>query len=151
MNQIIALGADHAGFELKEAIKKYLEGAGFSVKDCGCASKESVDYPDYAKAVALAVARQEAGSGGLVCNTGIGMSIAANKVAGVRAALVTDLFTAQRSRKHNDANVLCLGAQSVDARRALEILKTWLDAQFQGGRHARRVGKIGDLEKEDLC
>ena len=142
MNETIALGADHAGFELKEAIKKYLSDKGLCVKDYGCASKESVDYPDYAKAVAQAVARQEAQSGILVCNTGIGMSIAANKVAGIRAALVSDLFTAKSSREHNNANVLCLGAQGVDAGRALAIVGAWFEAQFQGGRHARRVGKI---------
>ena len=144
----VAIGADHAGFELKEAIKKYLAQQGFSVEDFGCASKDSVDYPDYARAVAEAVSGKKAGAGILICNTGIGMSIAANKVAGIRAALVSDAFTAQMSREHNDANVLCLGAKSVDPQRAVELVKTWFAARFQGGRHARRVEKIEKLEKE---
>ena len=143
---IVAIGADHAGFELKESIKASLTQAGFRVDDLGCASKESVDYPDYAKAVAHAVAQRRAQAGILICNTGIGMSIVANKVAGVRAALVSDVYTAQMSREHNDANVLVLGARATDKDRAAEIVKTWFASRFQGGRHARRVDKIQEIE-----
>ncbi len=151
--EIVALGADHAGFALKEAIKQYLNQSGFGVEDMGCASTDSVDYPDFAAAVAKRVSGKQARAGVLVCNTGIGMSIAANKVAGVRAALVSDPHTAQMSREHNDANVLVLGAKDMEPGRAIEIVKAWFAAQFQGGRHARRVDKIKDLEngKGGLC
>ncbi len=145
--ETVALGADHAGFALKEAIKQYLNQAGFGVEDMGCASTDSVDYPDFAAAVARRVSGNQARAGVLVCNTGIGMSIAANKVQGVRAALVSDPHTAQMSREHNDANVLVLGAKDMEPGRAIEIVKAWFAAQFQGGRHARRVDKIKDLEK----
>lgn len=143
---IIALGADHAGFELKETVKKILTRAGVRVEDFGCAAKDSVDYPDYAFFVAQAVAQGQAKAGVLICNTGIGMTITANKVAGVRAALVSDAHTAQMSREHNDANILVLGARTTDVELAEQIIKIWFFAAFQGGRHARRVDKIREIE-----
>ncbi len=142
----IAIGADHAGFELKESLKRVLVQLGLSVEDYGCASKDSVDYPDYAKAVGEAVAGKKAQAGILICGTGIGMSIAANKVPGVRAALVSDLFTAQMSREHNDANVLVLGAKMTDPVRAEGIVKIWFASRFDAGRLATRIGKIEKLE-----
>ncbi len=144
----VAIGADHAGFELKEALKRVLAQLGLSAEDYGCASKDSVDYPDYAKSVGEAVAGKKAQAGILICGTGIGMCIAANKVAGVRAALVSDLFTAQMSREHNDANVLVLGAKMTDPIRAEAIVRIWFASRFEGGRHARRIGKIEKMEKE---
>jgi RpiB/LacA/LacB family sugar-phosphate isomerase len=141
-NASIALGADHAGFELKEALKQQLQKRGTAVVDFGTTSTESTDYPDFARAVAEAVAAKRAEFGILVCGTGIGMSIAANKVPGVRAALVADVETAALARQHNDANVLCLAAKSLSPGNAKQILETFLSAQFQGGRHQRRVGKL---------
>ncbi len=143
----IALGADHAGFPLKETIKKELERAGHEIEDWGTNSEASVDYPDYARQVAERVARQEADRGILVCGTGIGMAITANKVPGVRAANVSDEFNARLSRQHNDANVLTLGGRTVGPDLALSIVRTWLETQFEGGRHERRVAKIKEVEK----
>ena len=142
----VAVGADHAGLELKEGIKKMLAQMGLRVEDYGCMSKESVDYPDFAKVVAEAVASKKAQAGILICGTGIGMCITANKVAGIRAALVHDVFTAKMSREHNDANVLCLGAKVVPANKVEEIVKTWFATRFEGGRHERRIGKIERLD-----
>jgi len=143
----VAIGSDHAGFELKQQVKEYLATAGYRVEDVGCESTDSVDYPDYAKAVGEAVSQGKAKSGVLICNTGIGMCMTANKITGIRAALVSDLFTAQMSREHNDANVLVMGAKNVDKDRALEIVKKWFSSKFQGGRHGRRVDKINKLEE----
>ena len=140
----IALGADHAGFELKEALKAWLIEQGYQVVDYGT---HSVDYPDYAAEVAEAVADQKVERGVLVCGTGIGMAITANKVAGVRAALCSDLYTARASREHNDANVLALGGRLMGPEMALDILRMWLATDFAGGRHRRRVDKIADLER----
>jgi ribose 5-phosphate isomerase B len=143
----IALGADHAGFQLKEALKGWLIDHGYQVVDYGTHSTESVDYPDYAAQVAEAVADQKVERGVLVCGTGIGMTIAANKVPGVRAALCSDLYTARMSREHNDANVLALGGRLMGPEMALDILRMWLETDFAGDRHRRRLDKIGGLER----
>jgi len=135
----VALGADHRGFALKEDLKRWLGARGHEVIDCGPASAARVDYPDYAFKVARAVARRQAERGILICSTGIGMSIAANKVRGVRAALAGTARLARLSREHNDANVLCLGADFVSAAQARRIAGVWLRTGFAGGRHARRV------------
>ncbi|HEV8438486.1 MAG TPA: ribose 5-phosphate isomerase B [Methylomirabilota bacterium] len=146
MVSTIALGADHAGFELKEALKSWLIDQGYHVLDYGTHSTDSVDYPDYAAQVAEAVADRKVERGLLVCGTGIGMAITANKVPGVRAALCCDLYTARMSREHNDANVLTLGGRLMGPEMALDILKMWLETDFAGGRHQRRVDKIEELE-----
>ncbi len=146
MVSTIALGADHAGYGLKEALKSWLINHGYQVLDLGTHSTESVDYPDYAALVAEAVADHKVERGLLICGTGIGMSIAANKVPGVRAALCADLYTARMSREHNDANVLVLGGRLMGADMAADILLAWLETPFAGGRHARRVEKIADVE-----
>jgi ribose 5-phosphate isomerase B len=143
----VAIGADHAGFSLKEAIKGLLAGLGIEVQDFGTASDQSVDYPDFAARVARGVAEGAFERGILVCGTGIGMAMAANKVAGVRAAPVTGLEGARLSRQHNDANVLALGARLTAPALALDIVRTFLDTPFEGGRHQRRVDKISDLER----
>jgi ribose 5-phosphate isomerase B len=142
----IALGADHAGFELKNRIKDYLLQRGITVNDKGTNSAESCDYPDFARAVAEDVAQHHADFGILACGTGIGMSIVANKVPGIRAAHVTTDFEAQMAREHNDANVLTLGARVVAEIAALHIVDTWLNTQFAAGRHQMRVDKISALE-----
>lgn len=142
----VAVGSDHAGFELKQAIKELLGELGHEVRDFGAHSRETCDYPDFARAASLAVASGEADLGVLVCGTGVGMSIAANKVPGVRAALCHDVLSARLTREHNDSNVLCLGQQIVGRGLALEIVRTWLGASFAGGRHRRRVDKIRSLE-----
>ncbi len=143
----IALGADHAGFPLKEDLKSWLIGRGYEVVDCGTQSTESVDYPDYAAAVASALTAGKAGRGVLVCGSGIGMAIAANKVPGIRAAACTDAYTARLSREHNDTNVLTLGARITARDSAIEILEVWLAAAFAGGRHVQRVDKLGSIER----
>ena len=146
----IALGADHAGVTLKEAVKRVLEDLNLPYRDFGTSSNESVDYPDYAARVAASVASGECDRAILVCGSGIGMAIAANKVRGVRAAPVVDLETARLCRAHNDANVLALGARVTPLDRALEIVRTFLDTPFARGRHQARVEKIAVLER-DLC
>lgn len=146
----IALGADHAGFELKNRIKQHLSGQGIEVQDEGTNSGDSVDYPDFAKKVAEHVTEQRAEMGILVCGTGIGMAISANKVPGIRAANCDTVFEAQMSREHNDANVLALGARVVEPQAALEIVDTWLKTNFIGGRHQRRVDKIHEIEQEEV-
>lgn len=145
----IALGADHAGFELKEKIKQKLTANGVAIDDRGTHSTHSCDYPDFARAVGEEVAAHGADLGILVCGTGIGMSIAANKVPGVRAAKVDTEQEAELSREHNDANVLALGARVIDDDAALKIVDTWIATQFAGGRHERRVEKIAAIERED--
>ena len=149
MSMKIALGADHAGFELKEKIKQKLAAQGITVDDRGTNSTASCDYPDFARAVAEEVAAKVADLGILVCSTGIGMSIAANKVPGIRAAKVDTEFEAERSREHNDANVLTLGANIVSEDAASKIVDKWLATPFAGGRHERRVEKITAIERED--
>jgi ribose 5-phosphate isomerase B len=144
---MMALGADHAGWQLKEEIKAWLLTHNAELMDFGTHSPDPVDYPDYAAQVAEAVAAGKADRGILVCGTGIGMAMTANKVPGVRAAFCPDLFTARMSREHNDANVLALGGRLTGRELALEIVEMWLRAEFQGGRHGRRVGKIVELEQ----
>lgn len=143
---ILALGSDHGGFQLKETIKKHLDETGFTYRDFGTYSLESVDYPDIAQAVAKAVTDGECEKGIIICGTGIGISIAANKVKGIRAALCHDVFSAQMSREHNDANILAMGERVIGPGLALMIVDTWLAANFAGGRHGRRVEKITALE-----
>jgi ribose 5-phosphate isomerase B len=145
----IALGADHAGYQLKDQIKQHLAQKGIALRDEGTSSPESVDYPDFARAVAHDVSEQRADFGILVCGSGIGMAIAANKVEGVRAANVTSEYEAQMSREHNNANVLTLGARILQPEQALRIVDTWLATPFAGGRHERRVEKITAIEKEE--
>jgi ribose 5-phosphate isomerase B len=145
----IALGADHAGYQLKDQIKQHLQEQGISVRDEGTSSPESVDYPDYARAVAHDVSEHRADLGILVCGSGIGMAITANKVDGIRAANVSTEYEAQMSREHNNANVLTLGARIVNADVAFRIVDKWLATQFAGGRHERRVEKIMAIEKEE--
>ena len=147
MVSTIALGADHAGFQVKEAIKGWLIEHGYQVVDHGTHSTESVDYPDYGAQVALAVADRKVERGVLVCGTGIGMTITANKVPGIRAALCSDLYTARMSREHNDANVLALGGRLMGPEMALDILRMWLATDFAGDRHRRRIDKIAELER----
>ena len=146
----IALGADHAGFELKEKVREYLEKKGYQVQDEGTFSNESVDYPDFAKKVGEDIVGQKADLGILVCGTGIGMSMAANKVPGIRAANVSSEFEAQFSREHNDANVLALGARVIDEPKAITILERWLNTPFAGGRHQRRVDKIMAIQRDEF-
>ena len=145
----IALGADHAGYELKDQIKQHLQQNGIDVLDEGTSSSESVDYPDYARAVAHDVSERRADRGILVCGSGIGMAITANKVDGIRAANVSTEYEAQMSREHNNANVLALGARIVNADVAFRIVDKWLATQFAGGRHEHRVEKIMAIEREE--
>jgi ribose 5-phosphate isomerase B len=145
----IALGADHAGYELKDQIKQHLREQSIDVLDEGTSSPESVDYPDYARAVAHDVIERRANWGILVCGSGIGMAIAANKVDGIRAANVSSEYEAQMSREHNNANVLALGARILKPDEAIRIVDRWLSTQFAGGRHERRVEKISAIEKEE--
>ena len=144
----IAMGADHGGFSLKETIKQHLEEQGHEILDLGTYDTASCHYPVYAEKVARSVAAGQAERGILVCGTGIGMSIAANKIPGIRAAAVSDCFTAQATREHNDANILCLGERTVGPGLAMRIVDTYLAAQFQGGRHQTRLDMIAALEKD---
>jgi len=145
--RIVAIGADHGGFELKEQLKAYLRDWGYKFLDVGTDSAAAVDYPDFAEAVGNAVARGDAWLGVVLDSAGIGSSIAANKVPGVRAALCYDRATARNSREHNDANVLTLGAKLISPEAAREILAVWLATPFAGGRHQRRVDKIRSIEE----
>lgn len=148
--RIIALGADHAGYRLKEVLKGFVEELGYGVIDCGTNGPDAVDYPDFAYAVARLVAEGRAWRGIIVDGAGIGSCMAANKVPGIRAALCYDQATAVNSREHNDANVLTLGAGLIGEHLARQIVKTWLETEFGGGRHARRVAKIVAIEKRYL-
>ena len=143
----IAIGADHGGFKLKEKLITFLESEGFTVADMGTHTAESCDYPVYAAKVARAVAAGQFKRGILICKSGIGMSMAANKIAGVRAALCDDVGTARLSREHNDANVLCLAARKTPFKPAKKIIRTWLKTDFAGGRHSRRVKQMEKLLK----
>jgi len=145
----IIIGSDHGGYSLKEEVARFLREKGHQVEDVGTHSEESTDYPDYALRVARAVAGGRADLGILICGTGIGMSIAANKVEGIRAALATDGYMARMAREHNDANVLCLGGRVLGVGSALDIVQAFLEGRFAGGRHARRVGKIEAIEREE--
>jgi len=142
----IAIGSDHRGFDVKRRLAALLEKLGHEVLDMGPPGRESVDYPDYAFSVALAVGEGRAERGILICGTGIGMCIAANKVRGVRAAPCHDSITAEMSRRHNDANVLCLSADLLGEGLIDRMVRTWLETEFEGGRHARRVEKIAQFE-----
>ena len=143
---LIAIGADHAGYALKEKLKAWLSADGHRVIDHGTHSTDSVDYPDYAAVVAESVRSGRAERGVLVCGSGIGMAMAANKVAGVRAAVAADPDVARLARQHNDANVLALGARLTAPMHALQVVQAWLATPFEGGRHARRVDKLAQLD-----
>jgi ribose 5-phosphate isomerase B len=145
----IALGSDHAGFDLKRRIAEFLSRADLQVDDLGTFSTDSVDYPDVAERVALAVRDGRAERGILVCGSGIGVCITANKVAGIRAALASDPVAARLSRQHNDANVLCLPGRFLEEPAAEEVVRTWLETPFDGGRHEQRIAKITDLERRE--
>jgi ribose 5-phosphate isomerase B len=144
----IAIGADHAGFALKDQVRDALRQAGHDVIDAGTDSAESSDYPDYAGTVAHDVVSGAADRGILVCSTGVGMSIAANKVDGIRAALAFNTDEVRLTRAHNDANIITIGARYTGLDAANEMVRVFLETPFEGGRHARRVGKIAQLEKE---
>ncbi len=149
--EAIAIGCDHGGWRLKEELSAYLRKRGYAVRDMGTFSEASVDYPDTAYKVASAVARRRAGRGILICKSGIGNSIAANKVKGVRAALCYNIKAARLSRRHNDANVLVLGALFVAPPRARRIAEVWLATPFEAGRHLRRIKKIEEIEERGRC
>lgn len=144
---VVAIGADHGGYPLKENLKTFLKSEGYSTLDVGTYNRDSVDYPDFAHAVALSVTNGEAWQGILIDGAGIGSAMAANKVPGIRAALCYDQATAINSREHNNANVLTLGAGLIGESLAQQIVKTWLSTEFGGGRHARRVNKIMQIER----
>lgn len=147
LSEKIAIGSDHAGLELKNMIKSLLSGLGIVAVDYGTGDVSSVDYPDFGEKVARAVSTGEIRRGILICGTGVGMSIVANKFPGVRAALCHDTFTARMSRLHNDSNILVLGSRVIKEETAEEIVRTWLETPFEGGRHERRIDKITTLEK----
>ena len=146
---MIALGCDHGGFAIKEAIKKYLDESGIEYNDFGCYSEESVDYPVYAKKVADAVASGECEKGVLCCGTGIGISIAANKVKGIRAAVVTNEFCAEMTRRYNDANIIAMGGRVISEEQAVKFTRIFLETPFDGDRHVKRVQMITDIENEN--
>ncbi len=148
MGEKIAIACDHGGIELKEELKAFLEEKGIDVIDLGTNDSKSVDYPDFGILVAKKVSLGEIKRGILVCGTGIGMSIVANKFAHVRAALVNDLYTARMAKEHNDANVLVIGGRVVGKGLAREMVSVWLSTEFEGGRHQRRLDKIGEIEKK---
>ena len=145
---MIALGCDHGGFPLMKEVIAYLDANNIPYKNYGTFSEESVDYPVYGKLVAHAVADGECEKGILICGTGIGMSIAANKIRGIRASLCADAFSTKYTRLHNDANVMCMGARTLGSGLALELVEIFLDTPFEGGRHENRVNMITELEKE---
>jgi len=150
INMKIALGSDHGGYGLKELIKKHLQDKGLDIKDFGTHSAASTDYPDFAREVGEAVVDGDFDRGILVCGTGIGISIAANKVPGIRCALLSDCFSAKATRQHNNANIMALGERVVGTGLALEIVDTWLGTEFEGGRHQNRIDKITEIEKKYL-
>ncbi len=145
-NVKVAVGADHAGFRLKEYVRQYLGQQGYQVEDCGAYSEEPADYPDYAEKVAGRVAANEAAWGVLICGTGLGMAIAANKAPGIRAATCNHTLLARFAREHNQANILAMGGRIVDNATARKILETWISTEFAGGRHAVRVDKVAAIE-----
>ena len=144
---MLAIGSDHGGFELKEHIIKYLKDKGIECKDFGCYDENSVDYPDIAKKVCDAINNNECENGILVCGTGIGISIAANKINGIRAAHCHDVYSAEMTKRHNNANVICMGGRVVGRELAFKIVDAWLGAEFEGGRHQTRIDKIHKLEE----
>ncbi len=145
---MIAIGADHGGYELKETVKRFLDENGYEYKDFGTYNGETVDYALIAKEAAAEVASGKCDKGILICGTGIGMSMAANKVKGIRAACCSDYFSAKFTRLHNDANILCFGGRVVGAGKAIELVKVFLETEFEGGRHQRRIDQIADIENE---
>lgn len=147
---VIAIGSDHGGFALKEAVKKHLVEKGIEVRDFGCYSTDSVDYAVYGAKVAHCVADGGAQYGVLACSTGIGISMAANKVKGIRAALCCDAHAAEMTRRHNNANILCMGGLAIDEKTGLEILDVFLSFEFEGGRHQRRIDQIAAIENGEL-
>ncbi|TYS46963.1 ribose 5-phosphate isomerase B [Bacillus infantis] len=142
----VAIASDHGGVNIREEMKHLMEEMGIEYEDFGCECGVSVDYPDYALPVAQKVAAGEFDKGILICGTGIGMSISANKVKGIRCALVHDVFSAKATRQHNDSNILAMGERVIGSGLAREIAKTWLETEFEGGRHANRIGKIKTYE-----
>jgi len=146
----IAIGSDHLGLELKNLIKDFLREKEINVEDFGTMSKEPVDYPDIAKKVAKVVAREDYEGGILICGTGIGMAIAANKVRGIRAAVCHDLYSAERSRKSNNAQIMAIGALIIGPELAKKLVEVWLNSEFQGGRSERKVKKIMEIEAENF-
>ena len=145
---MVSIASDHGGYRLKEHIKAYLTAKGISVLDCGCDSLDSCDYPIFGKAAAQAVADGRCEKGIVICTTGIGISISANKVKGIRCALCSEPLSAEMTRRHNDANMLAMGAGMIGPNMAARIVDTFLSPEFEGGRHARRVGLMMDIEKE---
>ena len=143
---MIAIGCDHGGYDIKNAVIEYLKEKGIEYKDFGCYSTESVDYPVYAYKVARAIVDGEAELGILCCGTGIGISMAANKVKGIRAAVCSDAFCAEMTRRHNNANILCMGGRVIDEAKAVQLADIFLNTEFEGGRHANRVQMITDIE-----
>lgn len=146
---MIAIGADHGGFQIKEAVKKYLDENSIPYQDFGSYDGQAVDYPEIAVAVSRAVTSGAAEKGILCCGTGIGISIAANKIKGVRAAVVSDEFSAEMARRHNDANILCMGGRIINGEQAVKLTGIFLNTPFDGGRHERRVRMISKIEQED--
>ena len=146
---MIALGCDHGGYELMQEVKKHLEERGLEYRDFGCNGPESVDYPVYGKKVAQAVQSGECENGILICGTGLGISLAANKVKGIRACVCSEPFTAKMSRAHNDCNVLAFGARVVGGELAKMIVDTWINTEFEGGRHQRRVDLLMEIEERN--
>lgn len=143
---MIAIGCDHAGFELKEAIRKYLEEKNIEYKDFGTYSTDSVDYPVFAYKVADSIVKEECERGILCCGTGIGISMAANKVKGIRAAVCSDEFCAEMTRRHNDANIICLGGRVISEEMAVKLADIFLHTEFEGGKHLKRVNMVTDIE-----
>ncbi len=144
----VVLSSDHAGFQLKKKVKEFLSEKGIEFSDIGTHSDESVDYPYYALRVAEEVAAGRFERGVVLCGSGVGVSIAANKVPGIRAANVSDADSARLSREHNDANILALGARTIDPKRAMEIIDIWLKTEFSGGRHKRRLDQVREIERK---
>jgi len=143
----IAIGSDHAGFRLKQVLLEHVASLGHESSDFGCPDETSVDYPDFAVPLAQAVIAGEQDMGILICSTGVGMSIAANKLKGIRAALCHDTFSARRARQHTDANILCLGSWCIGEGAARDVVEAFLNGEFQGGRHVRRLEKVKALEE----
>ncbi len=144
---MLAIGSDHGGFELKNHVIEHLKNAGIEYKDCGTYNEESCDYPDIAKKVADTIISGECERGILICGTGIGISIAANKIDGIRAALCSDVYSAKMARQHNNANIICLGGRVTGRELAFMIIDTFLNEEYAGGRHQKRIDKIHALEK----
>ncbi len=147
---MIALGADHGGVLIKDAIKKYLDSEKIAYKDFGTFDEESIDYAPIAAQVAHSIINGEAERGILCCGTGIGMSIAANKVKGIRASVCTNAFCAEMTRRHNNSNILCLGGRVIDEKQAVELAKIYIETEFEGGRHQRRIDEIAAIERGEL-